>query len=120
MNIDRHGRNIELLYDGNQVVPAPIFDNGRCLTAECGNRLENILKWNYQEGGMGNTFVGGIYLEHNLNYISKSYRLPSLSEETYKHIFYGLGNVLESQHIAILKESIEYRYNKLKDRGILL
>jgi len=120
INIDRHGRNIELLYDGSQVVPAPIFDNGRCLTAECGNRLENILKWDYQEGGMGNTFVGSIYLEQNLNYISKSYRLPVLSETAYQHIFYGLHDVLENQHIAVLKEAIEYRYNKLKDRGILL
>jgi len=68
---------------------------------------------------MGNTFVGGIYLEQNLNYISKSYRLPVLSETAYQHIFYGLGNVLKNQHITILKEAIQYRYNKLKDRGIL-
>ena len=120
VNVDRHGRNIELLYNGSQAIPAPIFDNGRCLTAECGNRLENICQWNYKEGGMGNTFVGGIYLEHNLNYISQSYQLPALSETAYKHIFYGLHDVLESQHIAVLKEAIGYRYNKLKDRGILL
>ena len=31
MNVDRHGRNIELLYDGNIAIPAPIFDNGKKL-----------------------------------------------------------------------------------------
>jgi len=57
MNVDRHGRNIELLYDGNRAIPAPIFDNGRCLTFDCGNRIENILQWDYTKSGMGNNFI---------------------------------------------------------------
>ena len=67
MNIDRYGRNIELLYDGNSVVSAPIFDNGRCLTAECGNQIQNILKWNYRESGMGiNILKEGIEYKYQM------------------------------------------------------
>lgn len=100
--------------------PAPIFDNGRCLTYECGNRLENILKWNYKDGGMGNTFLGGIYLESNLNYVSKPYPLPRLDEASYKHIFYGLSGILERKHIQLLREAIDYRYQVLVKKGVVL
>ena len=120
MNVDRHGRNIEILYDGNKAVPAPIFDNGRCLTFGCGNNIENILKWNYTESGMGNNFVGGIYLENNLKYVSKSYALPRLTDESCKHIFYGLHDVLEKRHISVLKEAIEYRYQELRNKGVII
>ena len=120
MNADRHGRNIELLYDGNKISPAPIFDNGRCLTFDCGNRIENIINWNYAEGGMGNNFLGGIYLENNLKYVSKAYKLTYLSESAYKHIFYGLHDVIERQHIAILKEAIEYKYQELQNKGVIM
>lgn len=120
MNADRHGRNIELLYNSNKAIPAPIFDNGRCLTFERGNQIDNILKWNYQEGGTGNNFVGGIYLENNLKYISRAYHLPCLSETSYKHIFYGLHDVLDKHHIRILKEAIAYRYQVLKTKGVII
>ncbi|MEE5994362.1 MAG: hypothetical protein V3G42_14210 [Oscillospiraceae bacterium] len=120
MNVDRHGRNIELLYDGNIAIPAPIFDNGRSLTFDYGNRIENILHWNYTESGTGNNFVGGIYLENNLKHISKAYHLPILSEAGYQHIFYGLHDVLDKQHIKILKETIAYRYQVLKNKGVIV
>lgn len=120
MNTDRHGRNIELLYNGNEIIPAPIFDNGRCLTYECGNNKENIIYWNYTESGQGNNFVGGIYLENNLKYISRTYKLPHMTEESYKHIFYGLHDVLTETHISILREAIEYRYEKLSEKGVII
>ena len=49
MNIDRHGHNIELLYNAeNQMQPATIFDNGRSLTCFCGNNTVLIQNWDYR------------------------------------------------------------------------
>lgn len=119
-NVDRHGRNIELLYKGNSMCPAPIFDSGRCLTFQCGNRIENILKWDYTESGMGNSFFGSIYLENNLNYVSKQYALPRLTEESFKSIFFGLSSVLQKEHLQILKKGITYRYQKMIEKGVVV
>lgn len=120
MNTDRHGRNIELLYSYEKTEAAPIFDNGRCLTFNCGNQLTYITKWNYKDGGMGNNFLGGIYLENNLNHVSKPYKLPDLTEKRFRHIFYGLSGILEKQHIQIIKEGLKYRYNILVDKGVVI
>ena len=120
MNVDRHGRNIELLYDAaGNMTPAPIFDNGRCLTFACGNQPANIAKWDYTEGGMGNNFVGGVYLEQNLKHISKPYALPRLDEKAYASIFYRLGKVLSKEHISILRTGLDYRYQVLLEKGVI-
>lgn len=121
MNIDRHGHNIELLYDSdNNISPAPIFDNGRALTFEYGNNVMLMENWDYKRNIEANNFVGGIYLDKNLKYISKQYKLPSLNKEAYDKIFYGLRNVISKEHEEIIKTALDYRYNRLLSGGIIL
>lgn len=118
-NVDRHGNNIELLYSGSDMRPAPVFDNGRCLTFACGNKIENILNWDYISSGMGNNFIGGVYLENNLRHVSKTYTVPELTKEAFRKIFYGLSNVLDKRHLQILEKGIMYRYEILLDKGVI-
>lgn len=118
-NTDRHGRNIELLIDEKTIKPSPIFDNGRCLTSPQGNIIENILKFNYKSEIMANNFVGGIYLEKNLRYVSKSYKLNRLTPEILKSVFYGMTEILGKQHVEFLKQAILYRYNVLLKKGVI-
>lgn len=120
MNVDRHGRNIEIILKDNMFRVAPIFDNGRCLTYACGNRLENILAYDYTVSGQGNNFLGGINLESNLRYISKSYKFNLLTNAVKKKIFYGLNSLYPKEHLEIIWKAIVYRYNVLKQKGIIL
>ena len=119
MNIDRHGRNIEMIINGNQITPSPIFDNGRCLTFGCGNRTYNIKKYDYKSPGMGNNFVGSIDLERNLSNVSRQYILPELCDEIRPKLFHGLHSEFTSEHRDILWEALKYRYNILKSKGVI-
>lgn len=120
-NTDRHGGNIEILHSNDGTVRiAPIFDNGRCLTAVCGNNLDNILRWQYKENPTVNNFVGSLYLDKNLQYVRQSYKVPKLDDVAFKHIFYGLRGELREQHIKLLQEAIMYRYNDLRKRGLFV
>ncbi len=121
MNIDRHGHNIELIYDNNgNISSSPIFDNGRALTYEYGTNTELMQNWDYKSKVTANNFVGSIYLDNNLKYISRQYRLPRLNDEAYKKIFYGLGRVISKKHREIIKMALNYRYKKLSDGGIII
>jgi hypothetical protein len=120
MGVDRHGRNIELLCSSKGVEPAPIFDNGRCLTYACGNRIENILNYDYTVPGQGNNFIGGIDLERNLKLITHPHALKPLTDTSRSHIFYGLNKHYDSRHLNIIWTALCYRYKNLKDKGVIL
>lgn len=121
MNVDRHGHNIEILYDmENNIVPSPIFDNGRALTYEYGSNIALIRNWDYKSDPTVNNFVGSIYLESNLKNISKPYELPRLSDEVFRKIFYGLSGFISKEHQQIIKEALEFRYEKLLNGGIIV
>lgn len=119
MNTDRHGKNIEMLVDNSNVEPAPIFDNGRCLTYDRGNNINNILQYDYKAPGQGNNFIGGLNLENNLRYVSKVYKLPRLTNEVKKKIFHGLHGVLDKRHIELIWTALGYRYNNLLKKGVI-
>ena len=121
VNIDRHGHNIEILYNNdNDMIPSPIFDNGRSLTYEYGNNVVLMQNWDYKSDIAVNNFVGSIHLESNLKNISKPYKLPRLADNEYKKIFYGLGSAISAEHQQIIRDAVEFRYNKLLNGGIIL
>lgn len=121
INVDRHGHNIELLYDNdNNFIPSPIFDNGRALTYEYGNNLTLMQNWDYKIDNAVNNFVGSIHPESNLKNVSRQYKLPRLTDEAYKKIFYGLGDVISKEHRQIIRTALDYRYEKLLNGGIIL
>ena len=121
MNVDRHGHNIELLYDNdNNINPSPIFDNGCALTYEYGNNLTLIKNWDYKSDNAVNNFVGSIHLESNLKNVSKQYKLPRLNDEVYRKMFYGLNDVISKEHQQIIKTALDYRYEKMLNGGIIL
>ena len=121
MNVDRHGHNIELLYDNNNnFIPSPIFDNGCALTHEYGNNMTLIQNWDYKSDITVNNFVGSIQLEKNLKNVSKQYKLPRLNDEAYRKMFYGLSDVLSKEHQQIIRTALEYRYEKMLNGGIIL
>lgn len=120
MNLDRHGRNIEVLIGDNGVTVAPIFDNGRCLTSFCGNNISSILTYDFLASGQGNNFLGGINLERNLGYVTRAYKLPRLDDSIKSRIFYGLSDVLSDVHMQIIWNALNYRYDILLKKGAII
>lgn len=120
MNVDRHGKNIELLISDNEIIPAPIFDSGRCLTHARGNRIENILQYDYKEAGQGNNFIGSINLERNLTNVSRQYILKRPDDKMKSSVFYGLGKVIDKRHKELIWEAILYRYEVLITKGVII
>lgn len=121
MNDDRHGHNIEVLYDrNNNIIPSPIFDNGRALTYKYGNNVKLMQNWDYKSEITVNNFVGSLSLDKNLKNVSRPYELPRLTDEAYKKIFKGLGTFISREHMEIIKAALDYRYEKMRNGGIIL
>lgn len=121
INTDRHGQNTELLFDADgEWKVAPLFDNGRCLTSACGGILNNIRQWDYTTDIAVNNFIGSLYLERNLRYVTQPHKVPELNEAAFRRIFYGFGVVMHRDHIEILKKAILYRYNTLRKLGLFV
>lgn len=121
MNDDRHGHNIEVLYNrNNNIIPSPIFDNGRALTYKYGNNVKLMQNWDYKSEITVNNFVGSLSLDKNLKNVSRPYELPRLTDEEYKKIFKGLGTFISREHMEIIKAALDYRYEKMRNGGIIL
>ena len=121
INDDRHGHNIEILYDrDNNIVPSPIFDNGRSLTYQYGNNVRLMQNWDYKSEITVNNFVGSLSLDKNLENISRSYELPRLTDEAYRKIFRGLERFISREHKEIIRTALDYRYEKMRNGGIIL
>lgn len=121
INRDRHGANIEFLYDKNSGIirPAPIFDNGVSFVSPYQNNIDLIQNFDAMRDVQANNFLGTFSLVKNLQYITKSVLVNKLSLQQIDKLFYGLHAVLSKEHIDKIKEIIIKRYNYAKNKKIL-
>ena len=113
MNRDRHGANIEVLFDkktkGFRL--APLFDHGLSLLSP--NYLDDdIINFDTHINRKVNSYIGTSDLKLNLNLVPKEY-LPS-GELDFEYIFKDLDDILPKIYIEKCTEIIKERWNYIE------
>lgn len=108
MNRDRHGANIEILYDkkNNKYRVAPLFDHG--LSLLCKTKDEDLSLIDVMNEKITNSFIGTRFLLDNLKLIPKE-KMPRLNKLLITHkeiIFKDLEDIISKQRIEKIWEMI--------------
>lgn len=113
-NRDRHGANIEVLYNTKEdsYRLAPIFDNGLSLLAPLQNDLEQVMCYNELNDSPVNNFIGSMFLSECLERLKGKVTLLSLDLECLylddlNKCFSTAGNVYTEK----IKKMIKMRYD---------
>lgn len=86
-NRDRHGANIELLYNGETYRLSPIFDCGSSLLAPCQYETNRILGFDYLHDGPVNNFFVSVFWDDVLEKLkSLGFRVPDVD---IKSVYYN-------------------------------
>lgn len=114
-NRDRHGANIEVLYNVKEdsYRLAPLFDNGLSLMFSCYD-YKAMKDFNYLADNQVNNFVGSKVLSENLKLVPNEV-LAKVERVDYNHLFDGLKQydyLIDSVYFecieAMIKERVEY------------
>ena len=112
-NIDRHGRNLEILIDDRgKMRLAPLFDFGLSLFSS--KRDEDLVDSLDSDQTLSNSFVGGANLRGNLGLIDTQIRLRRLNSGDKEAIFEGLGEYVSSERIEYLWRCLCRRFEVLR------
>lgn len=107
-NIDRHGRNIEIM--GDKI--APLFDNSLSMFSKI---PDNALNESLFEVYNANNFIGYPNLLDNLKLIDNEIDLNISINEFYKIIeSWGLKYKKSEKRISFIKNLVNFRYDKLR------
>ncbi|MBQ8292874.1 MAG: hypothetical protein IJX78_03585 [Bacilli bacterium] len=110
LNRDRHGANIEVLYDerANKYRIAPIFDHG--LSLLCKTEEQDLDNFDVMEDKKTNSFIGSRSLLDNLKLVKKMPKLNSLKVEDKEKLFYKLEGIISKKRIEKTWEMIWKRW----------
>lgn len=113
-NRDRHGANIELIYNNKtkKLRFAPLYDQGLSFLSPY-YKKEDILKYNPKEEKKANSYIGSSDLKNNLNYVPKEY-LPNIKLD-YDYVFKDLEDIVDNIYLTKAKELLIDRWEKLED-----
>jgi hypothetical protein len=114
-NRDRHGNNIELLYniDKEAYKIVPLFDQGCCLTAPLYDDYSQVTTKYMLNSSPVNNFIGCRDLEQNLvTFCKGKLHLQKLSNYNFTC---GLDKYMSSNKLEIINKMIELRWNHVVD-----
>lgn len=113
-NIDRHGRNVEILVDERGVMRlAPLFDHGLSLFS---SKLAADLVDSLDSDQMAvNSFVGSPNLRDNLGLIDTPIALRGAIWESREAVFEGLGEYISPERVEYLWRCLCRRYEVLRE-----
>ena len=117
-NRDRHGANIEVLFDRKRkkVRPAPLFDHGLSFACRCHDAGE-LAGFDVMKDMKIQSFVGSNSAFDNLGIVSKDYlkTLPSITQKDIDVVTAGLEDALSPEYIDTIKEMITRRWDCIDD-----
>lgn len=118
-NIDRHGRNIEILVDKRgKMRLAPLFDFGLSLFSSKGDQdLNDKLD---SDQMLSNSFVGGSNLRGNLSLIDTQITLRGLDLSHREGIFEGFEEYISSERIEFIWRCLLRRFKVLQEYETIL
>jgi hypothetical protein len=114
-NRDRHGNNIELLYNKSREAYriVPLFDQGCCLTSPLYNDYSQVNAKYMLNSSPVNNFIGSKDLEQNLiTYCKGNIHLNKLSNYNFTN---GLDKYMSPDKLEIINKMIELRWNRAVD-----
>jgi len=118
-NIDRHGRNIEIMVDDRGVMRlAPLFDHGLSLFSSKGDDdLNDKLD---SDQMLVNSFLGSPNLRDNLGLVDSQICLRELKLSDKEAIFSGLEEYMSSERMEFIWRCLLRRYGVLRECETIL
>ena len=117
-NRDRHGANIEVLFDRKRkkVRPAPLFDHGLSFACRC-HDAEELAGFDVMKDTKIQSFVGSNSAFDNLGILPVDYlkSLPPIEKKDIEDITAGLEDALSPEYIDTIKEMITRRWAYIDD-----
>lgn len=118
-NIDRHGRNVEILVDERGKMRfAPLFDHGLSLFSSKGD--EDLVDSLDSDHTLSNSFVGSPNLRDNLDLIDRPIRFRRLNLSHREVIFEGVEEYISSERIEFIWRCLLRRYGVLREYETIL
>ena len=122
-NRDRHGSNLEILRDKNNVRLAPLFDQGVSLLFSTYGDEQQIETFDVMRDFPVNNYIGAKSLEYNLSLIPADFDLKilPLQEKEKEYILSGLETVLSDIHGEKIWQMIWQRwcnYEKIRNQTV--
>lgn len=114
VNRDRHGANLEVLANNNQMKLAPIFDNGLSLLSPYALRKDQIKKFDNLCDIPVNNFIGSKSLFDNLKLIKKI-DIDMLNESDKDELIGGLEEAVEEEYLEKSWDIIWNRWRYYND-----
>lgn len=120
VNRDRHGANIEMLYDAQDNLRiAPLYDHGVSFVAPYQNNVSAIATFDPMADVQTTNFVGRQSLYYNLSLIRKPVVVNALKEEALRCILREVQPYLTPQHIQKIYAIITGRYMYARNQAVL-
>ena len=117
-NRDRHGANIEVLFDrkNKTIRPAPLFDHGLSFVCRC-HSIEELCDFDVMKDIRIQSFIGNGSAFDNMNLVPKDYlkRLPTISDNDKNMIFEGLEEILDEAYYTKIWEMLIRRWRYIED-----
>jgi hypothetical protein len=113
-NIDRHGKNIEIFTDNNEM--APLFDNGFCLMSKVPDDILDTAVFN--EYMPVNNYVGLNTLLLNLKYVASKAQIK-MRKPNNGLLFEDLADVLSCKRMNKILQLIDERYAYARSLGVI-
>ncbi len=116
-NLDRHGKNTEILLGNNNIRIAPFFDNSLTfITNRPDNEIKSKKKFNEQI--MVNNFIGTRSLKDNLNLIDSNIQIRNILNSDRQKLFQGLSSITSRQFRDYVWCMLNWRVSDVKQQGI--
>ena len=117
-NRDRHGANIEVLFDRKkrQIRPAPLFDHGLSFMCRC-HSIEELEGFDVMKDIRIQSFIGSGSAFENLRMVPKDHlkKLPEITENEQSRIFEGLEAILDDKYYLKIREMLLRRWEYIED-----
>ena len=117
-NRDRHGANIEVLFDRKRkkIRPAPLFDHGLSFACRC-HDINELKEFDVMKDMKIQSFIGANSAFDNLSIVPAEYlrSLPKMGEEEIKYATEGLENAIRREFIDKIRLMLKRRWKYLDD-----
>jgi len=110
-NRDRHGANIEVLFDpdGN-VRLAPLFDHGISFLFSCYSDEKQIREFDVLKDRQVNNYLYTRSLQENLRFIPDNFEMAVLTESDLDLILKGINRIIPEYHVEQIRKMIWERW----------
>lgn len=119
INRDRHGANFEVVFRGDEIEFAPLYDHGLSFVCTCCDDERMVSEFDAMGDRRCNNYIGSYSLGENLQFVPKGLFQVHETEIPTNRILKGLEESISSAHLKKIDEILCRRWHRLTELGII-